>query len=161
SPHRPRDPIMPPPEKFRIKFFLAAVLVFAAAAGYAYPDSEEEQPDQPKLVVLVVFDQMRGDYPSRWEKLYDKDGFGKLLHEGAWYQNCHYPYSHTVTAAGHASLATGCPPAKHGIVGNYWYDPALGKVESVSSRKWQEVSLLARPLGKVGYVSPENRLRPS
>ena len=49
-------------------------------------------------------------------------GFRRLEQEGAWFQNCHYPYAHTVTAAGHASILTGCSPDKHAIVGNEWFD---------------------------------------
>src|SRR5256885_16907033 len=42
--------------------------------------------------------------------------------EGVWSQTSHCPYSHTVTAAGHASLSTGTSPYKHGIIANDWYD---------------------------------------
>ncbi len=80
------------------------------------------------LAVLVIFDQLRGDYLSRWDELFGKDGFHRLEHEGAWFQNCHYSYSNTLTGAGHASLATGTWPAKHGIIGNEWYDRSEGDV---------------------------------
>src|SRR5581483_2466780 len=80
------------------------------------------------LAVLVIFDQLRGDYLSRWDELFGKDGFHRLEREGAWFQNCHYSYSNTLTGAGHASLATGTWPAKHGIIGNEWYDRAEGDV---------------------------------
>ncbi|MBL8822231.1 MAG: alkaline phosphatase family protein [Planctomycetia bacterium] len=76
----------------------------------------------PKLLLLVVFDQLRGDYLQRWSELYGENGFKKLMQEGRWYSNCHYPYSMTVTGAGHATLGTGCTPAQHGIVENDWYD---------------------------------------
>jgi predicted AlkP superfamily pyrophosphatase or phosphodiesterase len=75
-----------------------------------------------RLAVLIVFDQMRGDYLSRWHDLFGDDGFRRLMHDGAWFRNCHYPYAFTVTGAGHASLATGCSPDVHGVVGNVWYD---------------------------------------
>lgn len=81
--------------------------------------------NSPKLLVLVVFDQLRGDYLSRWSSLYGNDGFNKLTREGAWFTNCHYPYSMTVTGAGHATLGTGCVPAQHGIVENDWYDRSI------------------------------------
>ncbi|HVS36383.1 MAG TPA: alkaline phosphatase family protein [Gemmataceae bacterium] len=82
-----------------------------------------EAPQQPvKLAVLVVFDQMRGDYLTRWDDLFGDDGFHRLEKGGAWFQNCRYPYADTVTGAGHASLATGCSPWIHGIFNNDWYD---------------------------------------
>jgi hypothetical protein len=74
--------------------------------------------------VLVYFDQFRGDYLARWESLYGPDGFRRLTRDGAWFQNCHYPYACTLTAVGHASVVTGCSPETHGIVANEWYDPA-------------------------------------
>src|SRR5579863_9623788 len=81
-----------------------------------------------RLGVLVVFDQMRGDYLSRWQDLYGAGGFRRLLEDGAWFQNCQYPYAHTVTGAGHASLATGCSPQKHGIIANNWYERKEGQI---------------------------------
>jgi Type I phosphodiesterase / nucleotide pyrophosphatase len=125
----------------------------------AFPEVAEERPPQPpKLVVLIVFDQMRGDYAARWENLYDKDGFGRLLHEGAWFQNCHYPYAFTLTGPGHASLVTGCPPCKHGIIANEWYDRTLRQpIGAVATTKYREVSLLAQPLSKPGGAGPDRR----
>jgi hypothetical protein len=85
-----------------------------------------EDPPPVKLAVLVVFDQLRGDYLGRWDTLFKEGGFHRLMKEGAWYQNCHYPYAGTETGPGHASLATGCAPWKHGIVSNNYYDRAEG-----------------------------------
>ncbi|MBI2804940.1 MAG: alkaline phosphatase family protein [Planctomycetes bacterium] len=86
---------------------------------------------KPKLVVLVVFDQMRGDYLKKWQPLFGDGGFKRLQKDGAWFTECHYPYAYTLTAPGHTSLVTGTPPSKHGIVANDWYDRATR--ESVSS----------------------------
>jgi hypothetical protein len=91
-------------------------------------------------VVLVIFDQMRGDYLTHWESLFTDKGFRKLMKEGAWFENCHYPYAHTVTGPGHASMLTGCPPNKHGIVGNEWFDRVSGKeVGCVASNRYEKV----------------------
>src|SRR5262249_29708450 len=79
----------------------------------------------PGLVVSVVFDEMRADYLIRWDDLFDEGGFRRLKREGAWFENCHFPYAATLTAPGHASLATGCSPRKHSIIGNTWYDRFL------------------------------------
>jgi predicted AlkP superfamily pyrophosphatase or phosphodiesterase len=93
--------------------------------------SVEQETARPKLVVMVVFDQMRGDYLKKWQPLFTDGGFKRLQSDGAWFTNCHYPYAYTLTAAGHASLVTGTSPDKHGIIGNDWYDRANS--ESVSS----------------------------
>jgi predicted AlkP superfamily pyrophosphatase or phosphodiesterase len=78
--------------------------------------------DGPRLAVLVVFDQMRGDYLSRWETLFGEGGFRRICTDGAWFQNCHYPYAATQTGPGHASVATGCSPDRHGIIMNDWFE---------------------------------------
>jgi predicted AlkP superfamily pyrophosphatase or phosphodiesterase len=86
------------------------------------------EPERPRLVVLVVFDQLRGDYPSRWKSLYGPDGFARLQADGAWFSNCHYPYAVTATGPGHASILTGCGPDVHGIIQNGWFDRQAGVV---------------------------------
>src|SRR4029077_17641880 len=63
----------------------------------------------------------------------------RLDREGAWFQNCHYPYALTVTGAGHASLATGCVPATHGIVGNSWYEQKAGAIYCVGNDRYDRV----------------------
>ncbi len=88
-----------------------------------YATAEAEKASPPiRLAVLVVFDQLRGDYLQRWDELYGDDGFHRLEREGVWFQNCHYPYAGTLTGPGHASLATGTSPDRHGIIFNEWYD---------------------------------------
>ncbi|HZZ81950.1 MAG TPA: alkaline phosphatase family protein [Gemmataceae bacterium] len=108
----------------------ACVLVLVAAVPAWLLTTSQESP-RPKLVVLVVFDQMRGDYVKKWQPLFGEGGFKRLQTEGAWYSNCHYPYAYTLTAAGHTSLVTGTTPSVHGVIANDWYDRAEG--DSVSS----------------------------
>jgi hypothetical protein len=105
----------------------AAFSVLAIVCLAAFDQVPAPTTSRVRLAVLVVFDQLRGDYLEKWQDLFEKDGFRRLQTDGAWFQNCHYPYAHTVTAAGHASLLTGCSPSVHGIVGNDWCDPASGQ----------------------------------
>jgi predicted AlkP superfamily pyrophosphatase or phosphodiesterase len=92
------------------------------------PQPKPEQPATPdappKLVVLVVFDQMRGEYPARWAAHYGPGGFERFKRDGAWFSQCFIPYACTSTGPGHASLATGAPPSVTGIIENEWYDRA-------------------------------------
>lgn len=126
----------------------AAVLRFAwllpllglVCLGFAGVGPRPATAGPVKLAVVVVFDQMRGDYPIRWQELFDGGGFRRLGRNGAWFQNCHYPYASTVTAAGHASVHTGCSPRTHGIIGNEWFDRASGaEVTAVSSPRYTRV----------------------
>jgi hypothetical protein len=125
------------PWLFASMLLLASFLSLTILPEIIESAEEAQGADQPKLVVLVVFDQMRGEYLQKWENLYDKDGFGRILRDGAWYQNCHYPYCFTLTAAGHTSIVTGCPPNKHGIIANEWYDrEARAEVSAVRGDRY-------------------------
>jgi hypothetical protein len=124
--------------------------------------------EKPRVVVLVVFDQLRGDYLSRWDALFGEGGFHRLMKEGAWYQNCHYPYSDTMTGPGHSSIATGCPPRVHGIIANDWYERASDMtVNCVSSERYQRVPPFMLRLDtdkdkkKPRGVAPERLLAPT
>jgi hypothetical protein len=84
-----------------------------------------------------VIDQMRGDYLSRWETLFEDGGFRRLITEGAWFQDCHYPYANTMTGPGHATISTGCSPDVHGIIANEWYDrKAAREVNCVATERF-------------------------
>jgi predicted AlkP superfamily pyrophosphatase or phosphodiesterase len=116
---------------------IAAVLCcLGGYALFAIPVEVVVQPEgdgkgPPKLVVVVVFDQLRGDYLTKWQPLFVEGGFNRLMKDGAHFTQCHYPYAYTLTAAGHTSLLTGASPNKHGVIANDWYDRETG--ESVSS----------------------------
>jgi hypothetical protein len=119
---------------------LLLVSLLLGLSACAMPAADPPKPGPVRLVVLVVFDQMRGDYLTRWDGLFTEDGFHRLEKEGAWFQNCHYAYAGTVTGAGHASLGTGASPAKHGIVFNDWFDRTEGDfVYCASSPRYQRV----------------------
>jgi predicted AlkP superfamily pyrophosphatase or phosphodiesterase len=84
-------------------------------------------PERPRLIVLIVVDQMRGDYVNRFREELGTGGFLRLAREGADFANAHYPYAATQTCAGHATVATGSTPSMHGMIGNFWRDRATGK----------------------------------
>lgn len=129
---------------FALALLLPSLLVSDRPARAA-----EAEPPQTKLAVLVVFDQMRGDYLKRWDALFGEGGFHRLTRDGAWFQECHYPYAHTVTGAGHASVLTGCWPWKHGIIANEWYDRAVGEqVYCATTDRYQRVPPPAGADGK-------------
>ena len=75
----------------------------------------------PRLVVVLVIDQMRSDYVDRYQHQWSA-GLKRLLAEGAWFRRAAYPYLGTFTCAGHATISTGTFPAQHGIILNGWWD---------------------------------------
>ncbi len=74
----------------------------------------------PRLVVVLVVDQMRNDYIDDYGGGWTR-GLRRLLSEGARFRNAAYPYFNTVTCAGHATIGTGTVPAFHGIILNQWW----------------------------------------
>ncbi len=66
---------------------------------------------KPKLVVLLVVDQMRGDYVDKFLGQWT-GGLKRLVEEGAWFRDAAYPYAATETCVGHATISTGAFPWK-------------------------------------------------
>lgn len=76
----------------------------------------------PKLVVIIVIDQFRGDYLERYREQFGDGGFRLFLDHGAYFSDCNYNYANTHTAPGHATLLSGAYTNGHGIVANDWWD---------------------------------------
>jgi len=99
---------------------IAALAVLVAAAPMLAASST------PRLVLQITVDQLRGDMPGRYADRLTDGGFRYLMEEGTWYIDAHYRHANTETAVGHATLATGADPARHGIVANDWIDQKTG-----------------------------------
>src|SRR6266853_1597477 len=81
----------------------------------------------PRLVVVIVIDQFRGDYLERYRDEFGEGGFRMFLDHGAYFTDCNYDYANTRTAPGHATLLTGSYTSGHGIIANDWWDPQKKK----------------------------------
>jgi predicted AlkP superfamily pyrophosphatase or phosphodiesterase len=81
---------------------------------------------KPTLVVILVVDQMRGDYIDKFQHQWT-GGLKRLVNEGAWFREAAYPYGATETCVGHSTISTGAFPASHGMVANEWWDREQGK----------------------------------
>ena len=100
--------------------FIAALVVLALAAPVPAASSA------PRLVLQITVDQLRGDLPGRYADRLTEGGFRYLMEKGTWYIDAHYQHANTETAVGHATLATGADPSRHGIVANDWIDQKTG-----------------------------------
>ncbi|QFU23272.1 alkaline phosphatase family protein [Shewanella eurypsychrophilus] len=78
--------------------------------------------NEPKLILQITVDALRGDLASRFLDNMGEGGFRYLLDNGIVYTNAHYQHANTETIVGHVSLATGATPSVHGMVGNVWFD---------------------------------------
>jgi predicted AlkP superfamily pyrophosphatase or phosphodiesterase len=96
---------------FRIVIFIIFVFNF-----YTYLEAK------PKLIVIIVVDQIRYDYLPTFEKYFTAYGFNKFTQNGINFTNCKFDYIGTVTCAGHATISTGSNPSEHGIIGNAWWE---------------------------------------
>jgi arylsulfatase A-like enzyme len=110
---------------------------------------------RPKLVVIVVIDQFRGDYLERYHDQWGEGGFRLLLDHGANFSDCNYDYANTRTAPGHATLLTGAYSSGHGIMANEWWDPE--KKRRVSSVEDEATKLVGISSAGPG-ASPHNLL---
>ena len=115
----------------------AAVVLAAAAATSAQapkttPPKKTPTATRPKLVVVLVVDQMRADYVDKFRGQW-KGGLKRLLEEGAWFRAAAYPYAATETCVGHATISTGAFPASHGMVANAWWDRDQQQMVSCTS----------------------------
>ena len=104
---------------------LATIALLGLLASCA-PPPEPPPEGTPKLVLLLVVDQMRADYLIRFGHLFE-GGLARLMEDGVAFTEAHHDHSATATAPGHASLATGCHPSRHGVIGNYWFDRETGE----------------------------------
>jgi predicted AlkP superfamily pyrophosphatase or phosphodiesterase len=108
---------------------LALAATWPGAASAAPPKHvPAAEPARPRLVVLLVIDMLPADLLSRVRDRLGADGFARLASGGARFTDCAYGHAITDTGPGHASIATGTTPDRHGIVGNQWYDRALGRM---------------------------------
>lgn len=119
---------------------IALAISLSAVSTFALADAS-----QPKLVLQVTVDALRGDLPERFRTNMGEGGFTYLLDEGIHYTNAHYQHANTETIVGHVALATGAPPAVNGMVGNVWYDRGLGR--SVYNIEDGDFSLLTSGAG--------------
>ena len=123
------------------------MLVATVVAGLSI--GTRAAPFGPKLVVLLVVDQMRGDYVEKLQQQWT-GGLHRLLTDGAYFSRANYPYFNTVTCAGHATIGTGALPWVHGMVLNDWWDGAAKRdVACADDDAWQIVSYGA-PLSGAG-----------
>lgn len=128
SPHPrargPRRALAPP---------AAALLASCCLAAACAPDAADRRssspvtlpPDAPRLVLLLVVDQLPAAQLERYRPLFT-GGLARLLDESASFTEAHHRHAVTETAPGHATVATGRNPSGHGIIGNAWLDPETG-----------------------------------
>lgn len=136
-------------------FRLIPLLSLALPAGCAssWPTSlssgkatAETRWPHPRLILLLVIDQFRADYLTRFESRFlppdsggRTGGFRYLMTHGAYYPAGQFELLQSMTCPGHATISTGAYPDLMGITINSWFDWKTGKptycVEDPSMRE--------------------------
>ncbi len=135
--------------------FFATLAVLASVVSLPVPSSASAYNGHPKLIVVIVIDQFRGDYLERYHDQFGDAGFRFLLDHGAYFPNCNYNYANTRTAPGHSTLFTGAYSNGHGIAANEWWDQK--KKRMVTSVEDDSTTLVGMAGDKIG-ASPHNLL---
>ena len=134
---------------------LLAILLPAPAPAQAYAG-------RPKLIVIVVIDQFRGDYLNRDRAEFKGRGFRLFMDEGAWFTDCYFDYANTKTAPGHATIGTGAYTDGHGIETNEFWDASRSwdyKVSSVEDERYQLVDLPSASIPANQPGAPDTALK--
>jgi len=100
---------------FSPKKYLSLAIWFLAVSLSAHAQG------RPKLIVVVVVDQMRADYLERFAA-FENGGLHFFATQGANFLNANYDHLPTETCLGHSIVLSGRNPAHTGIVANDWYD---------------------------------------
>jgi len=133
----------------RFAVFVAAMLLLLPALARAQAFA-----GKPKLIVIVVIDQFRGDYLQRDHARFEGRGFRLFTDQGAWFTDCYYDYANTKTAPGHATLGTGAYTDGHGIDSNEWWDVSRSDQVQVSSVQDERYKLVDLPASSIPANQP-------
>ncbi|QSQ28331.1 alkaline phosphatase family protein [Pyxidicoccus parkwayensis] len=123
---------------------LAALLLLSALPASARA---------PKLTLFISVDALGSDLLLR-NRPRLTGGLGQLLATGAFYPYARYAYAEARTAPGHATLATGANPWRHGIVDNDVLDRVTG--QSVQAYMDPRYTVLDGVTAPASDTSPEN-----
>ena len=114
---------------------------------------------KPKLVVILVIDQFRGDYLDRYRADFKTpNGFNLFLEKGAYFPNCYYDYANTETAPGHSTIGTGAYSDGHNLASNQWWDLSRSTTHQVSSVEDANFPLVGASADAALGASPRNEL---
>ena len=112
---------------FRILSMCCALItlaIFAPLARAAQPSAEAAAPATDRIVVMISLDGLAGYYLD--DPQAEMPTLRMLADQGARASTMKAS-NPTVTWTNHTTLVTGVEPAKHGVVGNNYFDRASGK----------------------------------
>lgn len=102
---------------------MIGLLAALALAVSAHEEPRAGAVEPPKLLVVIVVDQMRAETLDRFGPEF-KGGLARLSKHGFIFTQARHTHVPLETGPGHAVIMTGQLPSEMGIVGNDWWDPA-------------------------------------
>ncbi|HVJ07152.1 MAG TPA: alkaline phosphatase family protein [Acidisarcina sp.] len=138
----------------KIRRSLILLLACVTMLGAALQARAGAYDGRPKLVVILVIDQFRGDYLERYRADFKGHGFRLFLDRGAYFPDCYYDYANLQTAPGHSTLGTGAYTDGHGIGTNEWWDLSRNKERPVSSVEDERYRLVGLPDSSIPANAP-------
>lgn len=131
---------------------VSTLALFSVSAAHAQRNAPTPK---PKLAVVLVIDQFRQEYLTRYAPFFGPAGFKRLQREGATFANANYQHATTYTGPGHAHIASGSYGHTSGIIGNRWFNRGSNRLESMFfDANAQLIGLEASP--KDDDTSPRN-----
>src|SRR2546422_2213283 len=107
-------------KSLRARNITSVCMLIAVCAAVAWtqarkPPSVQRQVEgtRPRLVLLIVVDQFRYDYLTRFGDLFGSRGLGRLMRRGADWTHANFDHVPTFTAPGHAVFMTGARSEEH------------------------------------------------
>src|SRR6266536_1887493 len=104
----------------RISPLLQFSIAVASVCWLCTPVSRAQPANQPRRVVVVVWDGMRPDFVSE----HNTPALWKLSREGVTFRNHHAVYP-SATMVNGTALVTGVYPGKNGLIANHVYRPDI------------------------------------
>ena len=131
--------------------------------GQAFSNSAGPLLKRPKLIVVLIIDQFRADYLTRFNERFlparnssgAVGGFNYLITNGAYFPYAQYDVLQSMTGPGHSTLLSGAYPYQSGIPLNDWYDSERGKITYCVEDEGSPIVGLADNKDYTG-VSPKN-----
>ncbi len=99
-----------------------------------------------RLMVLIVVDQLKADLLDRYNSAF-VGGLRRLLDEGLVFENATHDHAFTETTPGHASIATGTYPSRHGMVANQWRQQFNGRSREIFNVVHEDYRTVGEDLG--------------
>lgn len=138
----------------RVRRFLVLLLCIPLLAACA--SAVQPQASRPRLAVFIIVDGLPQRQVLAYRQQLAPDGFARFLDRGTWFADAHHRHAFTVTAAGHATLATGAYPHRSGVIGNDWLDAATGRqVYNTEDTRYRYIGNATKPNDG---TSPKNLL---